>query len=140
MSLPKTHIHLGVNDAGRSAAFYQALLGAPPAHRAPGVAVFEFDSPPLVLTLKAPDDRVLVTEGRRPRNGRGGRRSGFALLVTEPEHVGDAAVALLRAGMRLRLEDSGLETRDPDGNEWRVRFRPHGKGREVVQTEKEGPR
>ncbi len=127
MFLPKTHIHLDVDDAGESAAFYEALLGAPPARRSSSAAVFVFDSPPLVLTLENPPRRKA---GRRRR----GVDTRFALLVTEPAHVGHAAIALRRAGVRLRVEDQGIEVSDPDGNAWRVRFTPSASGRSVVAT------
>lgn len=116
MFLPKTHIHLGVEDANRSAAFYEALLGAPPTRRCPLAAIFELETPPLILTLE-----------RAER----GTPSRFSLLVTEPQQVADAAIALRRVGIRLRLEDEGVEAADPDGNAWRVRLAPAGVGRSV---------
>jgi catechol 2,3-dioxygenase-like lactoylglutathione lyase family enzyme len=119
MLLQKTHIDLDVDDAEQSAAFYEALFGAPPARRSTALAVFEFDSPPLVLTLRKPARRF-------------GRHGLFALVVTEPEHVGCAAIALRRVGVRLRLEDQGIEASDPDGNAWRVRFVASAVGRSVV--------
>jgi catechol 2,3-dioxygenase-like lactoylglutathione lyase family enzyme len=132
MWLPKTHIRLGVEDASHSVAFYEALLGAAPAHRSTNEAVFEFDSPPLVLTVEeCPRTRRL-----KPRRGihPGGARASadgpeahggkFALYVAEPNHVGDAAIRLRRAGIRLRVGDEGIEVHDPDGNAWRVRFVP----------------
>jgi catechol 2,3-dioxygenase-like lactoylglutathione lyase family enzyme len=119
MLLEKTHIELDVGDADQSAAFYEALFGAPPARRSAAMAVFEFDSPPLVLTLRRPARRV-------------GRQGRFALVVTEPEHVGYAAIALRRVGVRLRLEDQGIEASDPDGNAWRVKFVPDARGRSVI--------
>jgi catechol 2,3-dioxygenase-like lactoylglutathione lyase family enzyme len=125
MFLPKTHIHLDVDDASESAAFYEALLGAPPARRSDVAAVFVFDSPPLVLTLERPPKRR-TTRQRRPST------DGYALLVTEPAHVGHAAIALRRAGVALRVEDEGIEARDPDGNPWRVRFAPRVRARSIV--------
>jgi catechol-2,3-dioxygenase len=126
----KTHIHLDVHDAVQSAAFYEALLGAPPARRSAGEAVFESDSPPLVLTL-----------ANRPPSRRAKARraidAGFALVVTEPSHVGTAAIALRRAGVPLRIYDQGIEAKDPDGNPWRVRFVPSAAGRAVVATGEE---
>jgi catechol-2,3-dioxygenase len=126
----KTHIHLDVDDAVQSTAFYEALLGAPPARRTAGEAVFESDSPPLVLTLanRPPSRR---TRARRAID------AGFALLVTEPSHVGTAAIALRRAGVPLRIYDQGIEAKDPDGNPWRVRFVPSAAGRAVVATREE---
>jgi catechol 2,3-dioxygenase-like lactoylglutathione lyase family enzyme len=142
MFLPKTHIHLGVGDAGESVEFYQALLGAPPSRKSDHVAVFEFDSPPLVLTLEA---HPLAAPGggamsrrRAAVRRRGSSPSEFALLVSEPQQVGMAAIALRRAGVRLRLEDRGIEARDPDGNAWRVRFVPSTTGRSVVATKEDG--
>jgi catechol 2,3-dioxygenase-like lactoylglutathione lyase family enzyme len=142
MFLPKTHIHLGVDDAGESVAFYEALLGAPPARKSDHVAVFEFDSPPLVLTLEAhrvpPPGRVPVSRPRSRVRRRGSRPGEFALIVSEPQQVGVAAIALRRAGVRLRLEDRGIEARDPDGNAWRVQFVPSTRGRSVVATKEDG--
>ncbi|MGH7272167.1 MAG: VOC family protein [Polyangiaceae bacterium] len=143
MFAPKTQIYLNVDDAGPSSAFYEALLGVPPASKSAGMAIFDLESPPLILTLdaRASAQRVKVrAHGVAPpmlRDQKGGAprataRPGFALLVTEPSHVGHAAIALRRAGIPLRIEDQGIEARDPDGNEWRVRFAPKAAGRAVV--------
>jgi catechol 2,3-dioxygenase-like lactoylglutathione lyase family enzyme len=128
MLFAKTHIHFRVDDAILSAAFYEALLGAPPARRSVDTIVFESDSPPLILTVEK-------------RSGRRGaaQHAKYALVVTAPQDIGHAAVALRRAGIRLRLEDQGIETHDPDGNAWHVRFEPSAPGRSVVLTEG-GPR
>jgi catechol 2,3-dioxygenase-like lactoylglutathione lyase family enzyme len=145
MDLARTHILLGVDDAGRSAAFYEALLGAPPASREGGVTVFESDAPPLVLTLQK---RGMIPRARaaaRSRSSRTGPRSAttgrekFALVVPEPEHVGKAAVALWRTGAPLRLKDQGIEAEDPDGNAWQVRFVPYAKTRAVIAVPSEDP-
>jgi catechol 2,3-dioxygenase-like lactoylglutathione lyase family enzyme len=143
----KTHIHLDVDDAVQSTAFYEALLGAPPARRSAGEAVFESDSPPLVLTLanRPPSRRararraIDVEPPRKRKRGRAGScaNAGFSLLVTEPSHVGTAAIALRRAGVPLRIYDQGIEAKDPDGNPWRVRFVPSAAGRAVVATREE---
>jgi catechol 2,3-dioxygenase-like lactoylglutathione lyase family enzyme len=147
MFLPKSHIHLDADDLGRSTAFYEALLGAPPSRRSDSVTIFEFDSPPLVLTL---EQRSLADRTKATGNARRSRRRGdemlacrgprFALLVDEPQQVGHAAIALRRAGVQLRLEDEGIEAKDPDGNAWRVRFVPTAKGRAVVAAGEEGRR
>ena len=127
MSFPRIHIYLGVEDVDQSALFYEALLGGPPATRNTGITVFEFDAPPLVLTIEThPHPAALPGHG-------------FALVVSEPEHVGKAAIALRRTGARLRLQDEGIEARDPDGNRWRVRFVPSAKARAVVAIREEGP-
>lgn len=120
MPFPRTHIYLGVEDVEQSSSFYEALLGGPPCSRDTGVRIFELDAPPLVLTLE--------------NRGRSGvpRAHAFALVVLDPEHVGKAAIALRRAGARLRLQDEGIEARDPDGNTWKVRFVPWAKARAVV--------
>lgn len=112
MPLSKTHIALSVGDTGQSAAFYEALLGGPPLRRSAGLAVFELESPPLLLTV---EDRPLRRSKPRPP-------VSFVLAVAEPQHVGDAAIRLRRAGFRLRVEDRGIEAQDPDGNAWRVSF------------------
>jgi catechol 2,3-dioxygenase-like lactoylglutathione lyase family enzyme len=128
MRLSRTHIYLGVEDVDQSALFYEALLGGPPASRNTDVTIFEFDAPPLVLTIQThPHPADLPAHG-------------FALVVPEPEHVGKAAIALRRVGARLRLQDEGIEARDPDGNTWRVRFVPSAKGRAVVPIREAAPR
>ncbi len=149
MLLPKSHIHLDSDDLPQSIAFYAALLGAPPSRQSDNVAVFEFDSPPLVLTL---EQRALDRRARnRLRHGAELSRardaaligatppphSQYALVVSEPQQVGHAAIALRRAGVPLRLQDAGIEATDPDGNAWRVRFVPTAKGRTVVATREE---
>lgn len=125
MGAARTHIYLGVGDADESSRFYEALLGGPPATRSGGRTVFEMEAPPLVLTLE-----------RHPRPGEL-VHNRFALDVPAPEHVGRAAVALRRAGARLRLQDEGIEANDPDGNVWKVRFVPRAKGRSVVAIREE---
>jgi len=138
MHLLRTHIHLGVGDTARSAAFYEALLGAPPASRSGDTTVFESDTPPLVLTLQAHlPVRPMRGQKGPPRPLKNRRPSSpphnrFALVVPEPELVGKAAVALWRAGASLRLQDQGIEAHDPDGNAWRVQFVPSAKARAVV--------
>jgi catechol 2,3-dioxygenase-like lactoylglutathione lyase family enzyme len=143
MNVARKHIRLGVSDPARSAQFYQALLGATAtrsAGDAGGAMVLESDSPPVVLVLEArlrpphrtrrarstvPAAHAVEPAARAPaRHAAWASRSreAFDLLVSEPEHVGRAAVALWRAGARLRLEDAGIETHDPDGIAWRVRF------------------
>lgn len=127
MFFPKAHIHIGVGDTQRSVAFYEALLGARPARQSTGCAVFDLDSPPLVLTVEQ--------ESRnRPC------QSHFALLVDDPRLVGNAAVALRRAGVRLRLGDQGVEALDPDGNAWRVQLGPTAAGLAVVSSERGRPK
>ncbi|MDP9035530.1 MAG: VOC family protein [Myxococcota bacterium] len=116
---PKTLINLFVADASQSASFYEALLGVTPARRDDRSIVFDLDSPPLVLT---------VEERRLAKTTQSGDNR-FALVVLEPEHVGHAAIRLRRAGVRLRVEDQGIEARDPDGNAWRVRLLPLAQGR-----------
>jgi catechol-2,3-dioxygenase len=127
MYLTKKHIHLNVDDAAESALFYEALLGAPPARRSEFSAVFDSDSPPLVLTV---EQRPVALRPGRARSS----REHFALVVTMPQHVGVAAIALRRAGIQLRLEDEGIRAQDPDGNPWRVRCVPSAPGRSVVVT------
>jgi catechol 2,3-dioxygenase-like lactoylglutathione lyase family enzyme len=151
MVLPKLHIHLGVCDAVRSAEFYQALLGATPACRDATTAVFELDSPPLILTVEqgaagtssvrpASAPRASRADGPDRRDAPRDRArlssatSQFDLLLDEPRLIGDVAIALRRAGVRLRLADEGIEAHDPDGNAWRVRFVPSTKGRAVQAT------
>jgi catechol-2,3-dioxygenase len=124
MLFSKSHIHLDAVDLALTTAFYEALLGSPPCRRSAEGAVFELDSPPLVLTLAQ-------QHSRRPRKRTVPR---FALIVNEPAHVGHAAIALRRAGMPLRLQDQGIEARDPDGNAWHVRFVPSANGRSVVTS------
>ena len=89
------------------------------------MAVFDLDSPPLLL---------IVEDQARVGPSKGRPRLGFALVVLEAKHVGDAAIRLRRAGMRLRVEDHGIESQDPDGNSWQVRFVPRARVRAVVAT------
>ncbi len=142
MWLSKEMIELRVDDARRAAAFYEALLDAPPTHRSAQSAVFDLASPPLVLTLQ-----------ERPRGGRsktrrdndskpGGAvyetppalRAGarLALVLREPRQIGDVVIRLRRAGARLWIQDQGIEAHDPDGNAWRVRCVPATPGRAIV--------
>ena|GEM_PF-3443883 len=142
MNLPRTHIRLGIEDSIRSTAFYEALFGGPPASRNANVIVFEFDEPALLLVLETrPADGALrgrvgnVTHrGRRREPARSipPTKGRYALVVPEPEHVGKAAVALWRAGAPLRLQDQGIETIDPDGNSWKVRFVPFARHPAVI--------
>ncbi|MGA2451326.1 MAG: VOC family protein [Polyangiaceae bacterium] len=152
MLISKVQIRLSVGDGERSSAFYEALLGSQVSRRGETHAVFELDSPPVVLTLEWRVDRLRVApnakdvaahrEGLRPDatrsadRGRGPpaarRPSVFVLVVNKPEQVGHAAIALRRAGVRLTLEDQGIEAHDPDGNTWRVRFVPSAASRAVV--------
>ena len=121
MFLPKPRIELHVEDPDRSAAFYSALLRTE-ADRSNGPAtVFDLESPPLTLTLT-------------PRATGGPRRSlaRFALVVLRPEDIGHAAIALRRAKVKLRLEDAGIVTQDPDGNGWRVQFVPSARAAAVL--------
>jgi hypothetical protein len=129
MPSSKTHIVVCAADASRSAAFYEALLGSPPAQRREGLAVFDLESPPLRL----------VVEERAPAGAPKARpRVGFALVVAEPRQVGDAAIRLRRAGIRLRVEDHGIESHDPDGNAWQVRFVPRARGPAVLAPGESG--
>jgi len=146
--IPRTHIRLGVDDSTRSTAFYEALFGGPPASRNANVIVFEFDEPALLLVLETlpakggPGDRAPrpARRGRRPKGVRpiSAARSRYALVVPDPEHVGKAAVALWRAGAPLRLQDQGIETLDPDGNSWKVRFVPFARRLCVIAVSPEG--
>jgi catechol 2,3-dioxygenase-like lactoylglutathione lyase family enzyme len=119
MLLPKPHIHLTVRDANRSVAFYEALLDSMPTRRSEDSATFDLDAPPLLLTI---EHRRQVAAGH----------SRYALLVDDPRRVGHAAISLRRAGVRLKLEDQGIEAQDPDGNSWRVRLAPSSAGLTVV--------
>jgi hypothetical protein len=137
MQTQKTQIHVEADDPERSAVFYEALFGAAPVRRSATAAVFELDSPPLILTLEQRVRRVdrPLTTARSVRASRRQAESGqFTLIVNEPQHVGDAAIALRRAGVRLRLGDEGVEAFDPDQNAWRVRFVASAAGRTIVAT------
>jgi catechol 2,3-dioxygenase-like lactoylglutathione lyase family enzyme len=142
MPFPKAEIHLDVGDAEQSVIFYEALLGARPARPVPGTAVFDLESPPLILTVEQRGTARAITLGPAPERkvgrgrGRGKKRGAslarFDLLVNDARHVGDAAIALRRAGARLLLQDRGIEAHDPDGNAWRVRLAPAAKRRTLV--------
>jgi catechol 2,3-dioxygenase-like lactoylglutathione lyase family enzyme len=149
MFFPRTLIQLNVADADHSAKFYVALLGASPTRRDSESAVFELDSPPLLLTLTRtsaaleaadPVGGGAAKKARSPSAPEFRAHARFALVVTEPEHVGHAAIALRRAGVPLRLEDAGIATHDPDGNGWRVRFVPFARAPAVLTIAGEGQR
>jgi hypothetical protein len=130
---------LRVEDATRSTAFYQALLGGAPASRSLDAIVFEFERPSVLLVLHL---RAFPLEAgdRASRGSRPKKRTGppppapsrYALVVPDPEHVGRVTVALWRVRAPLRLQDQGIETLDPDGNTWRVRFVPLARGPAVL--------
>jgi catechol 2,3-dioxygenase-like lactoylglutathione lyase family enzyme len=127
MFLEKKLVHLNVRDAGRSIAFYEALLGMAPVHSTPTTARFDLDSPPLVLVVAAFDAN---------RKSASDKSAIFTLVVNEARHVGDAAIAMRRAGVPIRIEDHGIEVHDPDENTWCVRFEPSARGRAVVESGK----
>ncbi len=142
MVYSKEIIQLSVDDALRAAAFYEALLDSPPTLRSARSTVFDVDTPPLVLTLEErPRPRrskarsestsrpAAVGHDTRPALGTGAR---LALVLGEPKQIGDVAIRLRRAGVRLWIQDEGLEAHDPDGNAWRVRCVPAIAGRAVV--------
>ncbi len=136
MNMRADHISLFVGNAEVSTAFYQALLDSPPTTQSAERTVFESDALPFVLTLEtrrpirsAPKDARRSPSRLPPWLG---RRRQFVLVVPQPEQVGKAAVALRRAGARLRLHDAGIETHDPDGNAWRVRFVPSAEVRTIA--------
>lgn len=118
MHFPKTRIHLDVRDAERSIAFYEALLAVGAERRGQRRAVFDLDSPPLVLVID--------------RHSQRSPEHRFELVVDDPRAIGATAIALRRAGVRLRLEDRGIQALDPDGNAWTVRLDPANAGRTVV--------
>jgi catechol 2,3-dioxygenase-like lactoylglutathione lyase family enzyme len=149
MFLEKKLVHLNVRDAGRSIAFYEALLGMAPVHSTPTTARFDLDSPPLVLVVAAIDanrtgasDNSTMGTGvfghTRPRAhttmAKDASLCRFTLVVNEARHVGDAAIALRRAGVPIRIEDHGIAAHDPDENTWCVRFEPSARGRAVVES------
>ena len=145
MHLPKTHIELRVEDPTRATAFYQALLGGPPASRSSDAVVFEFERPPVLLVLRLRAS-PFESRDRKSRASRRQRQTGpppaapsrYALVVPDPEHVGRATVALWRTGAPLRLQDQGIETVDPDGNAWKVRFVPFARGPAVLAVMEDG--
>ena len=127
---PRTHIYLGVEDVNQSALFYEALLGGPPASRETDITVFEFDAPPLVLTIASRSGRV---GARTPRTVRAGRARSRSTSARRPSRCGGRARA-------CGLQDEGIEARDPDGNTWKVRFVPSAKARSVVPDPRGGRR
>jgi catechol 2,3-dioxygenase-like lactoylglutathione lyase family enzyme len=142
MLFSKEIIQLRVDDALRAAVFYEALLDAPPTLRSALSAVFDLDTPPLVLTLEE-RPRARRANTRRESASRPGAfghdapiesRTGarLALVLGEPKQIGDVAIRLRRAGVRLWIQDEGLEAHDPDGNAWRVQCVPAVLGRAVV--------
>jgi hypothetical protein len=144
MWLSKELIHLQVDDASRSAAFYEALFEAPPTLRSAKLAVFELDYPPLVLRLEE-RSRARRSNARRESASKPATatrsspprlrsQAWMALEVAEPKQVGAVAIRLRRAGVRLWVQDEGIEAHDPDGNAWRVRCVPATPGSAIVNT------
>ncbi len=145
MWLRKEHIVLRVDDTRASSVFYEALFETPPTHRSAKSTVFDLDSPAVVVTLE--ERREPLRTSGRPRavrlpslgsvNAAGPPRarrkaSPWALLVADPRQVGDVAIRLRRAGVRLWVQDEGIEAIDPDGNAWRVRWGPEVRARALL--------
>src|SRR5271155_3533881 len=93
----KFQIALAVADMPRAARFYQLLLNSEPVLSTPGLARFETETPPLVLT---------VTQEPARQPGSTLNHLGFRL----PDQV--ALVALQR-----RLEEGGIATQRQEGVE-----------------------
>lgn len=112
------HISLNVRDLGQSVAFFEALLGQPPAKHHPDYAKFEVAQPPLVLSLEP------CTHGCK-----GGAVNHLGLRLTAGANLGAWQMRLLSAGFPVQQLD-GVEccyarqtkiwTCDPDGNLWEI--------------------
>jgi catechol 2,3-dioxygenase-like lactoylglutathione lyase family enzyme len=94
-SLRKFHASLNVSDLERSIAFYQVLLGTPPAKVRPRYAKFDIAEPPLVLSLI-------------PGSPGAGSLNHVGLRVRTADELVD---------IQHRLEAAGLHTRREDGVE-----------------------
>jgi catechol 2,3-dioxygenase-like lactoylglutathione lyase family enzyme len=92
-SLRKFHASLNVSDLERSIAFYQVLLGTPPAKVRPKYAKFDIAEPPLVLSLI-------------PGSPGAGSLNHAGLRVRTADELVD---------IQHRLEAAGLHTRREDG-------------------------
>ncbi|MGD0675479.1 MAG: VOC family protein [Polyangiaceae bacterium] len=121
----KVTISISAQDTAEAVVFYEALLGTGPARRDSVAATFDVSSPALLLTIEQVPPLEPVRAGSAPRKlARRAPAERFILCVREPQRVGEVAIALRRAGIRLRLEDRGVKAHDPDGNTWEVRFSP----------------
>ena len=112
------HISLNVRDLARSVAFFEALLGQPPAKHHSDYAKFEVAQPPLVLSLEP------CTQASS-----GGSLNHLGLRLADAANLGAWQARLMAAGFPVQQLD-GVEccysrqtkiwTHDPDGNLWEI--------------------
>ena len=140
MGLPVTSIRFVVRSTDSSAVFYEALLGVSPSRREDSAVLFDVASPALALTLEpGGPSRPAAPPAIKTRAAHSSRGPGtpaerrFTLYVNDPQHVGELAVALRRAGAPILLADRGLSVSDPDGNRWSVVLSPTGRPRPIEQ-------
>jgi catechol 2,3-dioxygenase-like lactoylglutathione lyase family enzyme len=116
MAGTRFHISLNASSLDRSVAFYQTLLGAPPAKRRLDYAKFEVDDPPIVLSLEP------KTPGKEGQLNHVGFRVPNATVL--------AAMHARLGGLAQTSKCESLEccysrqtkfwTYDPDGVLWEV--------------------
>lgn len=109
------HISLNVADLERSVAFFRAISGREPAKHRPDYAKFEFDDPPLVLSLEP------------NASAPGGSLNHLGFRMPDSAALVDVHRRLELAGITTRREE-GVEccyarqtkfwVHDPDGNLW----------------------
>jgi catechol 2,3-dioxygenase-like lactoylglutathione lyase family enzyme len=111
----KTHLNLATRDLRASVAFYETLLGAPPAKSLDDYALFVTDQPGLELALD------------RDASAQAPRGDHFGIVVESVEAV-DAQIARLEAaGYPVDVEreetccyanQTKVWATDPDGRRW----------------------
>jgi catechol 2,3-dioxygenase-like lactoylglutathione lyase family enzyme len=111
----KLHLSLATRDLRKSVAFYETLLGAPPAKQLPDYALFITADPGLELALD------LNPKAKAPR------RQHFGLAVESVAEVDAQIARLQRAGYDVDVEraetccyanQTKVWARDPDGRRW----------------------
>lgn len=118
--MSRAHFILYVADQARSAAFYAAALGAPPALDVPGMTEFALPGGAVLGLMPEAGIRRLLPDLPDPALARGAPRAETYLLVAEPREALERAVA---AGAKelspVRPRDWGDDAGyclDPDGH------------------------
>lgn len=115
----RIHVALAATDLPRSRAFYETLLGAPPAKERPGYVKFEPTDPSVNLTLNEVGETTDTS----------GPPTHFGIQVKSSEAVAAAIERLKQAGMKTSVEEHStccyavqdkVWVSDPDGNQWEV--------------------
>ena len=121
MTAMRAHFILYVRDQGRSARFYEEVLGCKPALDVPGMTEFALDGE-CVLGLMPEEGIQRLLGGKLPalEGARGGPRAEVYLLVDDPRSFHARALGRgARELSALAVRDWGHETAyslDPDGH------------------------